>query len=82
MKTSSAISPPITLIFDKEVSGHHLDYIEFLVMFLKKKDSKTRDSYLFVLNEAAAARFKKDESLIRFHYIATDWMAQPTGKVY
>ena len=76
MKHSLTISPPVTLVFDKEVSGHHLDYVEFLVTFLKTKDAKTRASYIFVLHEAAANRFKKEEAFLRFHYVSAQWIAQ------
>ena len=76
MKHSLAIFPPVTLVFDKEVSGHHLDYVQFLVEFLKTKNEKIRNSYVFVLNEAAALRFKKDEPLVRFHYLSDHWVTQ------
>ena len=62
------------------MSGHHLDYIEFLVEFLQTKDPKTRNSYIFVLPEAAAPRFKKSEALLRFHYVASQQFTQNAGQ--
>jgi glycosyltransferase involved in cell wall biosynthesis len=64
--------PERTLIYDRDISGHHLDYLQFLVEYLKKKPSVVREQFVFVLHEGARARFQADEDLIQFRYIPSD----------
>jgi glycosyltransferase involved in cell wall biosynthesis len=65
----------ITLIYDNDVSGHHLDYLQFLVEYLHRTPEAVRERYVFVLNEAARERFHRYEPLVRFHYLSTTWIA-------
>jgi len=64
--------PERTLIYDRDISGHHLDYLQFLVEYLKKTPESIRSQYIFVLNEGAKARFGNDENNIQFRYIPTE----------
>jgi glycosyltransferase involved in cell wall biosynthesis len=59
-----------TLIYDKDVSGHHLDFLQFLVSYLSNQSSDIQQRYIFVVNPAAQARFEKYEARLRFEYIA------------
>lgn len=61
--------PIRTLIYDRDISGHHLDYLQFLVEYLKKKPVEIRQQFVFVLNEGAKHRFEKEEKEITFRYI-------------
>lgn len=61
--------PERTLIYDRDISGHHLDYLQFLVEYLKNSSPSVRKQFIFILHEGARARFQDDESLIQFHYI-------------
>ncbi|MEI7583625.1 glycosyltransferase [Runella sp.] len=61
--------PERTLIYDRDISGHHLDYLQFLVEYLKNSPISVREQFLFVLHEGAKARFQNDESLIQFRFI-------------
>ncbi|WP_273214424.1 glycosyltransferase [Runella zeae] len=61
--------PERTLIYDRDISGHHLDYLQFLVEYLKQSPPTTREKFVFVLHEGAKVRFQKDESMINFYYI-------------
>ncbi|MFN8348216.1 MAG: glycosyltransferase [Spirosomataceae bacterium] len=67
--------PERTLIYDRDISGHHLDYLQFLVEFLKKSPAALREQFVFILHEGAKARFQDDESIIRFHYIPDGQLA-------
>lgn len=67
-----------TLIYDRDVSGHHLDYLQFLVEYLKQTPEEVRQAYIFVLNEEAQKRFAHELSLIRFHFISTTQLAHFT----
>ena len=58
-----------TLIYDKDVSGHHLDYLQFLIEYLSEMPASVRAFFVFVLNEAAQRRFEKYGPLLRFHYM-------------
>ncbi len=62
-------TPKRTLIYDRDISGHHLDYLQFLVEYLKKMPEEVRNRFVFVLHEGARSRFHNDESMIQFHYI-------------
>jgi glycosyltransferase involved in cell wall biosynthesis len=68
--------PERTLIYDRDISGHHLDYLQFLVEFLKKSPQALREQFIFILHEGAKARFLADESIIRFHYIPTNQLTE------
>ncbi len=59
----------ITLIYDRDVTGHHLDFLQFLVSYLEKKPEAIQQRYIFVVNPAAKIRFEKYETTLRFHYI-------------
>jgi glycosyltransferase involved in cell wall biosynthesis len=61
--------PERTLIYDRDISGHHLDYLQFLVEYLKSSPVSVREQFIFVLHEGAKARFQNDESLIQFRFI-------------
>jgi glycosyltransferase involved in cell wall biosynthesis len=61
--------PERTLIYDRDISGHHLDYLQFLVEYLKNSPIAVREQFIFVLHEGAKTRFQKDESLIQFRFI-------------
>lgn len=61
--------PERTLIYDRDISGHHLDYLQFLVEYLKKMPETVRSQFVFVLHEGAKARFGKDEKYVQFRYI-------------
>jgi glycosyltransferase involved in cell wall biosynthesis len=65
-----------TLIYDRDVSGHHLDYLQFLVEYLKRMPESVRQQYVFVLNEEAQKRFANDQAEIRFHFIAAPQLAE------
>jgi len=71
-----------TLIYDKDVSGHHLDYLQFLIEYLSKMPASVRAFFVFVLNEAAESHFEQYAPLLRFHYMAPSQIAffdnQPT----
>ncbi|WP_428653570.1 glycosyltransferase [Runella sp.] len=67
--------PERTLIYDRDISGHHLDYLQFLVEYLKKMPDEIRSRFVFVLHEGARARFQADESLVQFHYIDSRQLA-------
>lgn len=67
--------PERTLIYDRDISGHHLDYLQFLVEYLKNAPEEVRNRFVFVVHEGARARFRKDESLIQFHYIDSGQLA-------
>jgi len=64
--------PARTLIYDRDISGHHLDYLQFLVEFLKQTPIEIQKQFVFVLNEGAKGRFTKDESQIEFRYIQSE----------
>lgn len=64
--------PERTLIYDRDISGHHLDYLQFLVEYLKYTPEEVRNRFVFVVHEGARGRFRKDESLIQFHYIDSE----------
>ncbi len=64
--------PERTLIYDRDISGHHLDYLQFLVEYLKKMPSAVRQQFVFVLHEGARVRFQADEGLIQFQYIPSE----------
>jgi glycosyltransferase involved in cell wall biosynthesis len=68
-------TPKRTLIYDRDISGHHLDYLQFLVEYLKTMPLEVRQRFVFVLNEGARVRFKADESLIQFRYIPAEQLA-------
>lgn len=61
--------PERTLIYDRDISGHHLDYLQFLVEYLKNSPISVREQFVFVLHEGAKTRFQNDESLIQFRFI-------------
>lgn len=61
--------PIRTLIYDRDISGHHLDYLQFLVEYLKKKPAEIRQQFVFILNEGAKYRFEKYEETIIIRYI-------------
>lgn len=67
--------PERTLIYDRDISGHHLDYLQFLVEYLKNTPEEVRNRFVFVVHEGARERFRKEESLIRFHYIDSGQLA-------
>ncbi|AEI47990.1 glycosyltransferase [Runella slithyformis] len=67
--------PERTLIYDRDISGHHLDYLQFLVEYLKNTPEEVRSRFVFVVHEGARERFQKEESLIRFHYIDSGQLA-------
>ncbi len=67
--------PKRTLIYDRDISGHHLDYLQFLVEYLKKMPETVRNQFVFVLNEGAKARFGKDETIIQFRYIPEEQLS-------
>lgn len=58
-----------TLIFDPDVSGHHLDYLSFLVDFLLGKSSETQQKYIFVVSHKAKNRFSYASTTLRFHFL-------------
>jgi glycosyltransferase involved in cell wall biosynthesis len=64
--------PERTLIYDRDISGHHLDYLQFLVEYLKNMPIEVRQQFVFVLHEGARGRFKEDDLLIQFQYIASE----------
>lgn len=64
--------PERTLIYDRDISGHHLDYLQFLVEYLKNSPLSIRERFIFVLHEGAKARFQNDESLIQFLFIPSE----------
>ncbi|TAH07771.1 MAG: glycosyltransferase [Runella slithyformis] len=59
-----------TLIYDRDVSGHHLDYLQFLVEYLVEAPASVRPFFVFVLNPEAQKRFAPYELMLRFHYLA------------
>ncbi|MEZ4900804.1 MAG: glycosyltransferase [Spirosomataceae bacterium] len=67
--------PIRTLIYDRDISGHHLDYLQFLVEYLKNMPLEIRNQFVFVLNEEAKSRFSKDDSQIEFHYIQPAYLS-------
>jgi glycosyltransferase involved in cell wall biosynthesis len=64
--------PERTLIYDRDISGHHLDYLQFLVEYLKNSSPSVRKQFIFILHEGARVRFQDDESLIQFCYIQSE----------
>ncbi len=64
------IHQDITLIYDRDISGHHLDFLQFLVSYLENQPATIRQRYVFVVNPAAKIRFAKYETILGFHYIA------------
>lgn len=67
--------PERTLIYDRDISGHHLDYLQFLVEYLKNTPEEVRNRFVFVVHEGARTRFRQDESMIQFHYIDSSQLA-------
>lgn len=67
--------PVRTLIYDRDISGHHLDYLQFLVEYLKKMPEEVRCQFVFVLHEGARDRFRADEAQVQFHYIDSKQLA-------
>ncbi len=65
------IHQDITLIYDRDMSGHHLDFLQFLVSYLENQSATTQQRYVFVVNPEAKIRFTKYETLLRFHYMAS-----------
>jgi glycosyltransferase involved in cell wall biosynthesis len=82
----------ITLIYDRDVTGHHLDFLQFLVAYLKKQPAEVQRCYIFVVNPAAKARFEKYGSSLRFHYMTqseidgfeneTNFLKKKTAELY
>ena len=58
-----------TLIYDRDVDGHHLDYLSFLINFLSDKHQSVSQKYIFVISHEAKNRFKYAETKLRFHYL-------------
>lgn len=58
-----------TIIYDPAVSGHHLDYLTFLVDFLLIQPQSVQEKYIFVVNPDAKSRFSSAESKLKFHYL-------------
>ncbi|MFN4145732.1 MAG: glycosyltransferase [Runella sp.] len=61
-----------TIIYDRDVSGHHLDYLQFLVEYVKKSPDYIREKFIFALSYQARQRFEEAEQEVRFHYIDAD----------
>jgi glycosyltransferase involved in cell wall biosynthesis len=70
---------PKTLIYDRDISGHHLDYLQFLIDYLLALPLSIRQNYVFVLNQEAAYRFAYAQSKIDFHWLSTDWITHVSG---
>ena len=61
-----------TLIYDPDASGHHLDYLTFLVEFLLNQSERVQKKYVFVLNYESKERFFYAENELKFHYLDSE----------
>jgi glycosyltransferase involved in cell wall biosynthesis len=64
------IRQEMTLIYDRDVSGHHLDFLQFLITYLEGQPVAIRQQYIFAVNPAARHRFETNEQKIDFRYLS------------
>ncbi len=64
----------MTLIYDRDANGHHLDYLGFLINFLLTQPAETRANYLFVVNHAAKERFDYALNDIHFYFLSEEYI--------